>query len=207
LKPRQRQAAREAIDWDNLIVSVTTLAGLLGVSPQSVAKYAREGDMPRAATKGAYPLKACLQWNFKRLKDLAASSDGDLIEERRRLIVEQRRGHELGNAERRGELLSADQVATTLNAIMADIASGLDSLGPRLANRLATVNDPAIIQRTIFDECRNLRRAAAGRLHALALDYDGGEDSGRAAATKRGTVGRRTPDTAAGEPGAGAVAN
>lgn len=194
---------------ETMAVSATFLASLFSVTEAAVMKWVREGGMPKGEKHGRYNLKACIEWRIRCLVEKASDPEesDDLKEERRKLIVAQRHGQELNNARERAELLDANLVASAIHGAFADVATGLDSLGPRIAGRVAMIDDPGTIQKMIFDECRNIRRTAAGRLQAFADSLGGGEDPGRPAKPKRRAVGGRKPRAATGEPGAGAVAN
>lgn len=187
-------------------VSIPELAQLFRVSDSAVMKMAREGGMPKAA-RGRYPLMACVHWRLDQIMSAQEEDSSDVTEARKKLYDTQRAKHELEMAELRKELLVAEEVATVLRGLMAIVATQLDGLGPRVAYQVAGLTDPAKISKVILSECRHIRRAAAEQVQAFAGDLDGGEDAGAAARPKRRRVGRRAPDPAPGQSGAGAVAN
>jgi hypothetical protein len=154
-----------------------------------------------------YLLKECIQWRHRKLQAKRGEDAGDIAEEREKLIRAQRIGQELNNAKARGELLDAELVATVLQHMAALISTQIDGLAARVAPQLAQIRDPATIAKVIFDECRAIRRTASRAVEDFAGELAGGEDPEPAAGEKRGRVGRRAPDTAAGLAGAGAVAD
>lgn len=194
-------------DHDKLTVTVTDLSRYLDVKPPMVMKYAREGGMPKGRVKGRYPLRECVLWKIRKLANKNGEESGDIVEERRKLIAAQRVGQELDNAKVRGELLDAGLVTTAMQRMAALFATQLDGLAARVAPEVSRLRDPADIARVIFDECRVIRGTASRAVEAFASELAGGEDTGAAAEKERGRVGRRSPDTAAGLTGAGAVAD
>jgi phage terminase Nu1 subunit (DNA packaging protein) len=195
------------IDMDTASVTVPQLAELLGVGSSAIMKYAREAGLPRGERKGRYPLKACIQWALARAKSRAEEVDEskDIIEERRKLIVEQRKAQELANAETRGELLAAGLVGTTMNQMLSLVATQLDGLAARVTPRVVQLRDPAQVQRVLFDECRLIRNAAARAVEDFGSGLGRLPDPEPAPQEERRRVGRRAPRAAPRQPGAGAV--
>ena len=189
---------------DGLTLGGKDIAALFGVTVQAIGMWVR-GGMPKAA-KDCYDVKACVQWRQAQLLESRSGGNETLDEERRLLIVEQRRGHELQNAQTAGELLSAEEVQTDMLAFAAILAGQLDAFPQRVAGRVAAVTDPDIVRKVLRDECRSVRRAASQAFAAYGDSLGNGEDSGPAPGAKRRAVGRRVPRAAAGESGAGALA-
>ena len=188
----------------NLTVGVEEIACLYDCTRETIAIWVKHG-MPKVG-RGRYPVIEVVKWVRQRDSGEVAENDSTLVAERRRLVISQRQRCDLENAKSRSEMLDAELTASAIHACMADIATGMDSLGPRVASRVASIDDPAIVQRMIFDECRNIRRTAAGRLKAFADSFRGLDDPGRPAKPKRRRVGRSASNPPAGEPGAGALA-
>jgi len=200
-------------DVANLAVNTTDLSRLFRVTAETIRNWAREG-MPmtkRTGKKGTiineYILGDVVRWVWQRALDAGRGGDGDLQEERRRLIVEQRRSHEIDNAQKASELLSADEVATDIMAYAAIVAGQMDALPQRLAPRLVALTDPGVILGVLRDECRSVRTAASQAVAAYGDSLGSGEDSAAPAAARRRTMGRRASRVAARQPGAGAVEN
>ena len=186
-------------------VSVDELADLFGVNKDSVTRWVRDDAMPKSSW-GKYPAFECVRWYVER-QATGGTQTGQLEEARKRLLEEQIKRAAMENDRERGKLLDFEAVATALSSAFAAIATQMRGLAPRNAARLATLDDPATIQRVLADEIRGVLTAAAGEVAAFAAVLADGGDSGSAPAKKRRAVGRRKPDIATGEPGAGAVAD
>jgi len=195
----QKPGADEA---EAIIVSTAVLSCIFGVSTMSVTNWERDG-MPRVG-KNRWRVADCVKWRIGRV-EAAVSGDSDINEERRRLIVEQRRGQEIDNAERMGDLLPADEVHTHMQALASSAAALLDSLPQRLAPRLVALSDPKVIMGVLKDECRQIRSAAGQAWAAYGVNLSGLDDLDATAGTGRRAVGRRASGAAAGKPRAGAV--
>lgn len=196
-------------DWDRMTVSLAGLAKIFRVSESMVMKYARESQMPKGTEKGRYPLLASLWWREDRAAaaHAAEAESKDIVEERRKLIVSQRQHQELENAKMREEMLDASLVDTVIQQVGALIATQLDGLAPRLAPRLVLLQDQAAIQKMLYDECREIRTNASRAVSRYAATFAAGEDPPAPTQKKRRRVGRRKPDPAPGQSGAGPVAN
>lgn len=194
-------------DWAKMTVSIAALAGFFGVSEAAVLKWGRVNGMPRGTEKGRYPFRECVMWRLNRAQSKSGEDDGDIAEERRKLILAQRIGQELTNSKTRAELLDADLVATAMQHMAALIATQLDGMAARLAPQLSQLRDPTAIAKVVFDECRSVRSSASGAVAAFASNLAGVEDIDTAAEAGRGGVGRRKPRVAAGQSRAGSVAN
>lgn len=194
-----------ADDLAGMTVGVTDLARLFRVTAETIRNWVRDG-MPKAG-HNLYPLGEAVYW--VRQRDLAAArgEDGDLVDERRKLVREQRRGHELDNQQKAAELLPAEQVASDIMAFAAIVAGQLDALPQRVSPRLVAITDPNVIRGVLRDECRTIRSAASQAFAAYGDSIRGGEDSQPAAGKGRRAVGRRASRVAARQPGAGAVAD
>jgi len=180
---------------------------VFGVSRDMIMKYVSEHGMPKAG-RGTYELLDCFNWYSNRLK-LAADGgeNGDIAEEKLKLVRAQRQRVELENKKKRSELLEAEFVGTVYNKAATTYASQLDGLGARLASVVAGMDDPGEIQRVIFNECRAIRESTAAEFVGLAYEYDGGGDIAAAPVKKRRRVGGRKQNTAKRKPGTRAVAH
>lgn len=197
--------AAAKVDPDKIIVSLDYLSRRLGVHKTTICKWGADNESMPKHGRGEYPLVDFLLWVIQR-RD-AQQQPGDLTEERKRLVIAQRQRQEMENAKIRGELIETEKVLTCLQEHAAVLATQLDGLAPRMAATLAAVDDPAIIQRKLFDACRDVRAGAAGALESLAGTYAGSLDPPPPAEEKRRTVGRRKQGAAARKPRARAVAD
>lgn len=180
------------------------IAALFRVSVQTIGGWVKDG-CPKAG-RDKFNVRDVVCWRRQRDIDVARGGGGDLNEERRRLIVEQRRGYELDNRAREAELLPAEEVKTDCLAFAAIVAGQLEALPARVVPRLVALTDPAVMRKVLRDECRAIR-VAAGEAFAAYGDRlgDVGDPPSAAGARRRG-LGRRLPNTATGVAGAGAVA-
>lgn len=200
-KPRVRsnQSLKE------VTISVSEVAELFEIDRDTVTRQVREQGLPKSG-HGSYPAWAVIKWYVSRLKTGAKGNDSGLMgEERRKLIVAQRKHKELEAAQLRGELVPIEEVKTVIQEMGTILASQLDGLAPRMASRLSNETDPAVIQRMIFDECRGIRMASSRALEAYAGRGSSGEDPGAATEEERGGVGGRKPRAATRKPRARAV--
>ena len=185
----------------DLILTAEELAELVGGSARSVHRHALEDGLPRRA-RGQYPIRECVQWYIRRIReDAQRAVEGDspeLDRERKRLLTAQAEKVELENEETRARLLDRELVAGVLNAVCALVATQLDALGPRTAGRLAGETDPAHVLLILRDECNAIRTAAADAIDAFATDFERVGDREAAAETDGGGMGGRLPDTAGG---------
>lgn len=173
----------------NCYISAPALAELFGCTPDMVRRYVNDYGMPRVAN-GKYLMGECVQWYINRLRLAAAGGEsGDVSKEKLRLIRAQRHRVEIQNKQARGELIDHETVANVLNQMGSIFSTQLDGLGPRMASVLSGIDDPAEIQRVLFDECRGIRANTATATIDLAVSYDDGGDSTTATGEGRRAVG------------------
>jgi hypothetical protein len=184
--------------------SSKTVAGVLGITVQRLGQLHDDGFIPRPK-RGRYPLAPAVQGYVRFLKERSAPKDS----EHSRLARAQAVKVETENLRRLGELLPADMVHETLQVIAAAIVSQRPGQAGRLANELASINDPGIVREKILDDWRlilsDIERVFKARAAALETTDDGGDDTDAAPEADAGSVGGRKPDVPDGERGAGAV--
>lgn len=139
-----------------LLVPRAVLLAALGVSAQTLTDWRREG-MPGRSAHGRYDLRLVLPWVRRRDLAAAAARSGPLAEEKRRLIVEQRRGHELDNAQRAASLLPRSVVLDDVDAYRGILDAVLDRLPDVAADVAAVAGDQRGIQRVLTAACRRVR--------------------------------------------------
>lgn len=146
-----------------------------------LGKYVHKG-MPKHS-RGQYDLVVCVNWVIEGLREQRDSKvdSNDLSKERLKLYRAQREKTDLETARMRGELLPVEDVANAFNAMAAEVASRLDSVGGRLASTLAGMNNPGEIQTLLLEEMRTIRAGIARSWHVIADGTDSGDDSGAAA--------------------------
>lgn len=148
-----------------IYVTPSILATYFDMVPNSITRLANAG-LPKAS-RGRYPLFACIRWYLSSLEARAIESPSELRDERRKLITAQRIGQELNNAKTRSELLDADLVATTMQMMLARITAPLDAL-PLLAPQLALLRDPGEIAKVVYAATRRARIDSAASMRAVA---------------------------------------
>lgn len=193
-------------EWSEVYATTDGLATLLGVVRETITRFAKVEGMPKAE-RGKYHVKECFDWFLDRERG-KSSKDAPADKKARMLVARQQElRYKIENAEKLNELLPADLVQNAINQMASTLANQLDGLGPRMAAELAQIDDPAIVQRKLFDECRSIRSAATAALATIAGDIDSERDTQPATEPERGTVGRREPDIATEQPGTGEVAH
>lgn len=99
---------------------------------------------------------------------------GDLNEETTRLRAAQADREEIEVAVRRGELMERELVRTVCVEAVVVFNSQMDSFPGRMANELAAISDPALMQERLDEECRRISAAVAQEFRKLALRANGG---------------------------------
>ena len=191
------------------VVSAEVLADCLSVSRPTISKFMKEG-MPKIAF-GKFDMKACVSWYVSRITEKAGGGDGDskINKQKLKLVEAQTEKVNLENERSRKEVLPIDLVARTINEIGSIISTQLDGLAPRCSSQLSTINDPALIQQELFNECRDIRNNIANSItefrNGLNVENDGGDNT--PTETKdSGSVGRSGKNIAARKPRARKVA-
>jgi phage terminase Nu1 subunit (DNA packaging protein) len=177
---------------DQIIVGLEDLAELFGVSEPTIMRWARDEDLPRQA-HGRYRLTDCVRWYAARHSNSGPAADGDLQDERRKLIVSQRQHQDLENAKMREELIDVNVVSTAFQEVGALIATQLDALAPRMAPQLVQLRDQGAIQRLLYDECRAIRANASRSVARWSADFMAGEQPAPPTRRKGRAPSRRQP--------------
>lgn len=153
-------------DQASYIVPRPMLATIAGVTERQVTNYVKDG-MPQAA-RGMFDLRECVPWLMDKARGRAkttteASSATELNVARRKRI-------ELEMRERSRELVPVEDVRRTVIGIASLVASMLDGFAPRIAGEVATLDNPAEIQKLVFLECRSIRGALAEKARELEIE-------------------------------------
>ncbi len=155
-------------------VSAKELEFLFDKKQRTIAEYRKMG-LPMHSY-GVYVLKDCISWFIKhqtgKLRDDQSrrkppKSDSKEIE--LRLLEAKTIKIETENSVRDKELLHIDEVRNLVMKIATIVATGMESLPPRLAPILATIDDPAAIQHLAKGECNNIRRSIANEARLAGL--------------------------------------
>ena len=143
---------------------------LLGVSMSHFHALTKAGVF-QPIERGIYNLPDCIKRWVRYHAD--GQSGSDMAEEKRLLIIAQRKQIEQRTRVESRELIPLDEVQQTFNAAMVLIGAQLDGLAGRLAGELAGLSDPAEVRSVLFHEVRRVRDAAADKLESWAADHTG----------------------------------
>lgn len=188
------------------VVSAEYLADCFNVARPTISKFKKEG-MPQLAF-GKFDVKACVSWYIARISE--KDDDGDSAINKQKLLLHEAQTEKvkLENQKLRGEVMPVDLVSRTINEIGSIISTQLDGLAPRCASQLSTMNDPAIIQQELFNECRDIRSNIASAIMDFSDNWNvenDGRNNQPTTSEDGGSVGRRRKNTSTRKPGAGKV--
>lgn len=173
------------------------LANLVGISQRKLQYLVEDDGMPRL-DHGVFHLSDSVVWYCRYLRDHEKKA---LNEEKHNLAKQQRIRLELENAARARQVVSVPEISRVFNTALATLGSSLDSLGARMANTLAGIEEPGEIKHALFAETRAIRDDFGTALAAMGGDISGGPGSDpHPADAGRGKVGRPGKDITAGIP-------
>jgi phage terminase Nu1 subunit (DNA packaging protein) len=189
-------------------VGVEQIAKALNLTAQRVHQLKKLG-LPHGA-RGEYELGPCMLWYIRYLqKAIEARSSGadgnitSLMSERTKQAREQAERTQMINLKARGEVLLADDVRQQVLKAVAYLAQDLVSVAQR-------VTTDETLQAKVEDEIRLARNRFSEHLATLASPGPrvARRRGGHAGARPKnaGRVGRRVSSAAAGDTGAGTVA-
>jgi len=167
-------------------LSAPELGRMLGVTGRTVLRLHANGVLPREGKR--FDAFQCVPRFVDYIKHDREAS-GDLAAAKLRLTDAQRQAIERKNAIAERRVVHVADVEQTLERVGVLVGGQLDGLGGRVAGDLATMSDPALIRRTLFDECRRIRNAMAGELEALAGAKANGKDAAGATVEESRHVG------------------
>jgi len=159
------------------------LIHLLGLSEAHFHKLKAAGVF-HALDRGVYDLKAAIAAWAKYHAD--GRSGSDMAEEKRLLIIAQRKQIEQRTRVEQRELVPLAEAQSTFNAAMVLVGSQLDGLPGRVAGEVAGLEDPAAVRALLFDETRRIRDAAAAKLTDWAAGHSGRSPAGPTPTTNGG---------------------
>lgn len=148
---------------DHLIATSATLAGWLGVTPQTLRNWTADG-MPGKVGHGRFDLTLVMPWLLARARRAAEARTGTLAMERKRLLVEQARGHRLENERKAAELLPREDVLADIRQYESITADVLGRVPDCAVGVVAASGDPAAIRRALGVACRQARLELAERV-------------------------------------------
>lgn len=150
----------------DFIRSTRETAAVLGCDMRTLQRHVHRG-MPRVAPD-RFDLREVVPWVFdwERQKRAGDKRAGEAVDN---LLRAQTAKISVQIAQARGELVPYEDVRQRLGAIASTIASGLDSLAPRLAGDLADRHDAteiaAVLKRETDALLLSIRYAAGLPLH------------------------------------------
>lgn len=150
---------------DTSRIDRVTMARILNLSERQVTRLANDGVLPQSS-KGKYNLATTVQAYVHYVS--RGKVHTQVVDARTRLTEAQARNAEIEADRRAGQLLDREDVQVVVSAAMVVIATGMDSLGGRLAAELAGIDDPAAIRHRLLAETRRIRAQAAEQLRCLA---------------------------------------
>lgn len=159
------------------------LVALLGISA-SHFNTLRQAGVFVAVTNGRYNLKDAISAWAQYHAD--GKSGSNMAEEKRLLVIAQRKKIEQEIKERSRELVPLSEAQLAFNEAMVLIGSQLDGLPGRVAGELAGVTEPAEVRGLLFEETRRIRHAAATKLEDWASHSQRSESVGAATAEDGG---------------------
>ena len=159
------------LEADSPLRTVTRkeVLAVLGISDGMLAHLFKEGVFPNEAKTGVrnrYDLPMLVQAFVKYHAE--GQSRSDMAEEKRLLVIAQRKRLELEEKERTGGLVPRDDAQKAFNETMVLVATQLDGLPGRVAGELAGITEPAEVRALLLDETRRIRDAAAAKLRDWA---------------------------------------
>lgn len=160
-------------------VDISEVGEWLGLSSRTVYSLAEQGIVIRVA-RGRYDLKASIANYCAHLREVAAGrapADGgelDLVKERARLAKAQADGHELRNAQARGDLLPRSQVVAAWQSIISRARSRLLALPSKAAPLAISASSVAEAQERLTEIVHECLAELAATCGAPA-SVDGGK--------------------------------
>ncbi len=119
------------------LVNAADLAEWLGLTPNRVSALAREGVLPRNASK-LFPLKTAVRAyaDHARAGAQGRRVDSELAAEKLRAAKATAEKLEIQNAKARGELLDGKEVATAWRSIVTDLRAAVLAVPSRVAGQM-----------------------------------------------------------------------
>jgi len=175
-----------------LITNADGVAEFFDLTPAAIYKMAKEG-MPRSK-RGKYNLGECTRWYLDKWRAKVEGGEAlDIHEERKALIIEQRRRAKLEADKMERTQIPVTEVADDFMAMAGAFVSHLNALPGRHANELASAEDPAEVRQLLLAECRAIRSEIAKQVRKYAEGFSVADkpDRRRPARKKPGRVGKR----------------
>jgi phage terminase Nu1 subunit (DNA packaging protein) len=141
------------------------LAGLFGVSAQTIREMTRRHVLAKAGTQ--YPTAESIRRGMAHLREGASARGGKaatgVANERRALLKAQRQRVEFSLAKERGEFISAEDARADLAQLIRFVRSSLLALPSRLAGRFPHLTPEEVVH--VDDEIRSIMTEMAHGQH------------------------------------------
>lgn len=147
-------------------VNGSELAGILGVSVQTLATWRKDGMPVEKEGSGragnVYDTAKVIEWMVNRRTGRAAGGSGDADDHEVRLAKERADNLALKNAILRREYAPISVITMTVGAVAAQIGATLDSLPLNVRRKVPslTITDVEVIKREVV-KCQNIASKAA----------------------------------------------
>lgn len=126
---------------EELLVSATQMAGILDMTERRVQQLASEKIIPKGE-RGKYPMLRCVRAYISWLKERSNSGGKISIQdERAKLTLAQRELEEIKLAEKRGELIPADEIESLWTSAVVSCKSALMGWGMKLPEQIIALGD------------------------------------------------------------------
>jgi len=154
------------------IVNKAEFAELVGYSPRQVSTWMESGMPCTGAGRKGVPVEIntadAIRWLIER-----GSMDRAEGSQRDRLALAQAQRVEFENEVRRGELIPIELHGELLRKVAGEVAGQMSGFPGRVAGKIASIKDPALVRAKLIDECNEVRDAVAGVLGDIAESFAG----------------------------------
>ena len=137
---------------ESFIVNASRLQKCFDVSRQTLMEY-RKAGMPRLA-RGKYDLEACWQWRWAHFAP--EERRGSLSDERKQLVITQRRLKELQLKRAGGEVVEVKEVIQLIDRLVGSSQAKLLGLPTRVAVEILTCKNPREARDLLDKELRRI---------------------------------------------------
>ena len=129
------------------------MAGILGISPTTLDRYVQAGCpfLERGSGRREYKFNSAevIRWVLARE---ASPGRGQTDDSRRRYTLATAELKEFQLAEKRGSMISVEDVAPIVADELANVRSRLLAIPDRVASKIVGMTDPAAIEAALRDE-------------------------------------------------------
>ena len=147
---------------------IESLAKLLDLTPRRVQQLAKEGVLPKPATRGQYDIIPSVVAYIRHLRAVASGDGGDLLTEKTRLARAQAEKTEVETARLKGVLVPAAEVERVWASMIAAARAKLLTLPVRATPLVLPLSEESAIERLLTD----MVMEALSELAEAALDDD-----------------------------------